>query len=321
MVVGEVTPARGPNGYWRVRATLRVRSPGSGRPRQIMAVAPARCCSMWTMTDTPSAPATPPPGPDWGVGRYETTAERLLPVAREVVRRAAIGAGERVLDLGCGTGNAALLAAEHTADVVGVDPAERLLEVARKRAAELGSGASFRAGSAAAIPCAQASADVLLSVFAVIFAPDPSAAAAEMARVLAPGGRVLLSAWPPDGALQEVNGTLAGTVRAALGAPPAPPPFGWHDGDALAALFAPHGLRVELAERAVEFTAPSVEAYLDEQASTHPMAVSGFAVLARHGRAEELRGRVRDILEAANEAPGAFRLTCPYVVATVRADG
>jgi len=273
------------------------------------------------MPETQSAPATPPPAPDWGVGRYESTAARLLPVAREVVRRAAIGAGERVLDLGCGTGNAALLAAEHTADVVGVDPAERLLEVARKRAAELGSSAGFRAGSAAAIPCAEASADVLLSVFAVIFAPDPSAAAAEMARVLAPGGRILLSAWPPRGVLQDVNGAAAGMVKAALGAPDGPPPFGWHDLDALSALFAPHGLRVQLAEVSVEFTAPSVDDYLDEQASTHPLAVSGFAVLQRHGRAEELRERLRQILEAANEDPGAFRLTSPYVVATVRGTG
>ncbi|HEX4356484.1 MAG TPA: hypothetical protein VH141_03130, partial [Pseudonocardia sp.] len=134
------------------------------------------------------------------------------------------------------------------------------------------------------------------------------------------GGRIVLSAWPPDGALQEISGAAAGMVKAALGVPEGPPQFGWHDLDALSALFAPHGLRVELAERSVEFTGPSVEHYLDEQASTHPMAVSGFAVLQRHGRADELRGRLREILEAANEDPGAFRLTSPYVVATVRAD-
>ena len=286
-----------------------------------MAGGATRCCSMCTMADLQSAPTTPPPGPDWGVGRYETTAARLLPVAREVVRRAAIGAGERVVDLGCGTGNVALLAAEHTADVVGVDPAARLLDVARERAAELGAGVEFRAGAAAAIPCADASADVLLSVFAVIFAPDPSSSAAEMARVLAPGGRILLSVWPPRGALQEVNGIAAATVRAALGAPAGPPPFDWHDGTALSALFAPHGLRVELAAQSVVFTAPSVDDYLDEQVTTHPMAISAFAVLARHGRAEELRGRLREILDVANEDPAAFRLTCPYTVATVRGTG
>jgi SAM-dependent methyltransferase len=273
------------------------------------------------MPETQSAPTTAPPGPDWGAGRYETTAERLLPVAREVVSRAAIGAGERVLDLGCGTGNAALLAAEHSSDVVGVDPAARLLDVARERAAELGSSVDLRAGSAAAIPCADASADVLLSVFAVIFAPDPSSAAAEMARVLAPGGRILFTAWPPDGALQQVSGTSAGMVRAALGAPAGPPPFGWHDREALAALFAPYGLRVQLTEESVAFTAASVEEYLDEQANTHPMAVGGFALLARHGQADELRRRLREILEAANEDPAAFRLSCPYVLVTVRHAG
>ena len=65
---------------------------------------------------------------DWGIGHYETTAEQLFPAARAVVESAAIRPGERVLDLGCGTGNAALLAADRSGEVTGVDPASRLLE-------------------------------------------------------------------------------------------------------------------------------------------------------------------------------------------------
>ena len=72
---------------------------------------------------------------DWGLGRYEDTAARLQPAARVVVERAAPAAGEHVVDVRCGTGNAALLAVERGTGVIGVDPAPRLLEVARREAA------------------------------------------------------------------------------------------------------------------------------------------------------------------------------------------
>ena len=75
---------------------------------------------------------------DWGAGKYETTAVELEPVARAVVEQAALIAGEDVLDLACGTGNSALLAAAHGAGVIGVDGAPRLLEVARTRAETFG---------------------------------------------------------------------------------------------------------------------------------------------------------------------------------------
>src|SRR6476619_423380 len=120
---------------------------------------------------------------EWGQGRYEVIAEQLFPAAEVVVDRAAPTGGDRVLDLGCGTGNAALLAAARGATVTGVDPAGRLLDVARARAVDQGLDITFALGEAAAIPVETGSVDVLLSVFGVIFAPDPVAAAAEIARV------------------------------------------------------------------------------------------------------------------------------------------
>ena len=113
----------------------------------------------------------PPAAIDWGAGHYETTAAQLAPAAAVVVQRASLRPGERVLDLGCATGNAALLAVRAGSTVPGVDPAARLLEVARARAATEGAQIDFTPGDAASIPLAEASVDAIVSVFAVIFAP------------------------------------------------------------------------------------------------------------------------------------------------------
>jgi len=251
---------------------------------------------------------------DWGVGRYETTAEQLLPAGVAVVRSAALKLGERVLDLGCGTGNAALLAAEEGARVTGVDPAQRLLEVARARAASQGTEVQFLPGEAASVPLDDASVDVVLSVFAVIFAPDAGAAAAEMARVLASDGRIVLSAWIPGGAMSEMNGLAAETVRQAVGIPPGPKPFPWHDLDSLSALLAPHGFSVTLEERRHAFTAPSAREFLDQESRNHPLAVTGLAILEQMDQADALRTGMLEILQNGNEERDSFRVTSRYVI-------
>jgi SAM-dependent methyltransferase len=257
-------------------------------------------------------------GPDWGLGRYELTAARLMPAARAVVERAAPAAGEHVLDVGCGTGNASLLAAERGAKVTGVDPAPRLLDVAREAAAARGLEARFALGEAAALPLADGEADVVLSVFGVIFASDPHAAAAEMARVTAPGGRIVLSAWIPSGGIHEAVRAAEEMVRDALGAP-AGSPSRWHERTALTELFAPHDFEVTLDEDRLAFTSPSAQAYVDEQ-EHHPLAVAGQAVLGSRKR-DAVRERMLAILTAANEDPNAFRVTSRFVVATARRRG
>ena len=269
----------------------------------------------------------PQPGPpgapalDWSTGSYESTAEQdqLLPAARLVIERADVGVDDRVLDLGCGTGNAALLAAAHTTRVTGVDPAARLLDVARARAAGDGKDVTFLVGDAGSIPLQDSSVDVIVSVFAVIFAPDPSAAAAEMSRVLAPTGRIVLSAWVPSGTLIKMTTTASEAIRQALGAP-APEPFAWHDLNALTRLFAPHRLAVEVEQHSLPFTAASPREFLEIEVENHPVAVTGLRVLEQAGRADAVRSQLLTILEEGNEDPQQFRLTSPYIVATARHD-
>ncbi len=139
-----------------------------------------------------------------------------------------------------------------------------------------------------------------------------------MARVTAPSGRIVLSAWVPEGAIHEAVQAAQHAVRRAVGAPAGPPPFAWHDRVALAGLLAPHGFEVAVEEDRLAFTADSPADYLDAEAANHPLAVAGRAVLEPRGEADALRDRMLSIYEAANEEPVGFRVTSRYVVATAR---
>jgi SAM-dependent methyltransferase len=222
-----------------------------------------------------------------------------------------------VVDVGCGTGNAALLAAARGARVVGVDPAARLLDVARERAKEQDLELELVPGDAAALPLGDGEADVVLSVFGVIFAPDPAAAAAEIARVTAPTGRIVLTAWVPGGAISDAVRAAQQTVRRVLGVPAGPPSFAWHDAEALGGLLAPLGFEVVVDEQRLAFAAPSAREFLEGEAG-HPLAVASRPLLESSGEAEPLRERMLSIYEAANEDPSAFRVTSRYILATAR---
>jgi SAM-dependent methyltransferase len=253
---------------------------------------------------------------DWSLGCYERTAEQLLPAAETTVGACGPLAGAGVLDLGCGSGNAALIAAERGGRVTGVDPAERLLEVARARALAAGLDAHFRVGEAASIPLEDGSVDLLVSVFGVIFAPDAGVAAAEMARVTALDGRIVLSAWIPEGAISESARIGREAVARALGSPPPPPAFAWHELGALVGLLDPYGFSVSLATHSLAFTASSPRAWVEDEARDHPLRIAGTTVLEPRGEAQAVFERTLEVLEAANEDPDAFKVTSRYVVAT-----
>jgi len=256
---------------------------------------------------------------DWGVGHYERTAQMLLPAAQVLVDAAALQPGERVVDLGCGTGNAALLAAAAGAHVTAVDPSPRLVGVTRVAAEREDLDVTCEVGDAAAIPLPEGSLDCLLSNFGVIFAPDPDAAAAEIARVLRPDGRAVFTAWLPGGAVGALAAAAQELVRSAVGAPPASPGFAWHDEAALKALFSNHDMNAEVQGlHQLVFTDESPQAYLDAERASHPVAVSGFRVLQECGQADEARDRLVKVLTDHNEDPQGFRSTSRYAVVIAR---
>lgn len=144
----------------------------------------------------------------WSAGRYPSLAPNLLPAIARLVSACGVDPGNRVLDVGCGTGNAALTARRAGADVTGVDVTRPMLELARDSTELAGyDDVNWVAGDAEALPFPDDAFDVVLSSFGHVFSPAAVEAGREMVRVAQPGGRVAFTSWSPDGlvgALTEV---------------------------------------------------------------------------------------------------------------------
>ena len=120
------------------------------------------------------------------------------PAAARLVRHAGVGGGAQVLDVGCGTGVAAITAARRGARVSGLDLTPQLLNRARENAATAVVDIDWREGDVEQLPFEDEQFDVVLSQFGHIFAPRPEVATAEMLRVLKPRGTIAFSTWPPE---------------------------------------------------------------------------------------------------------------------------
>lgn len=255
---------------------------------------------------------------DWGAGNYERTAAELEPVARAVVAQAGVQPGEWILDLACGTGNAALIAAAQGAHAVGVDAAPRLIEVARQRARNEKLEVDFREGDLLDLPVTRDAVDVVVSVFGVVFASDPVLAVREIARVVRPGGRVLISAWVPAGPINAMLAAVGGVLARVTKTPP-PARFPWSDKAAIGDLARDAGLSHEQTisgELAIRDS--SAEAYVDA-GQQHPVALAMRPVLERANAAEEAKAAMVAVVRDANEDPDAFLVHSPYVVHQLRA--
>jgi 2-polyprenyl-3-methyl-5-hydroxy-6-metoxy-1,4-benzoquinol methylase len=158
---------------------------------------------------------------DWADGNYSLTAKELEPIAEIVVGRAGVESGQRVLDIGCGTGNAALAAARRGALATGVDQARGLLEVARSRARDADLEVEFMEGDAGDLRIAHGQFDVALSVFGVIFASDAGPAAQGMIEAVRPGGVIVFTTWLPEGPIAAAGGSFGRRCRPAMPRSPA----------------------------------------------------------------------------------------------------
>ncbi len=199
---------------------------------------------------------------EWSDGDYPAVAQRLRPASKALVHALGPLEGAELLDVATGTGNLALTAVRAgAAPVVGVDLTPELLAVARERAERENLAVDFVTGDAEALEFEEDRFDVVTSVFGVIFAPRPAVAAGELARVLAPGGRLGVTTWPAGSVPAEMARALAEHVPGAERDRLAPPLWATEEG--LRELFAPRGVELAIQRHVLHWRFPDAEAMAD----------------------------------------------------------
>jgi len=253
----------------------------------------------------------------WGIGDYPLMAIGLEPVASTAVVAGAVGPGVRVLDIATGTGNAALAAARIGAVVTAVDIEPVLIEIAEQRALSAGVDIHWLLGDLEHLPVPDASADVVLSIFGVMYAVDHPAAACELARVTAPGGRVVLASWQP-GSFMSAMGQVLGDFL-----PPPPPSSGppsrWGDPDALRNILQETDLQVEgtiSGQVTLAFTDATAGASFLIDTAGH--VISQRDTLIGLGTWEDLRTALAELVsERADEGDDGIEVRLSYLMATL----
>lgn len=163
----------------------------------------------------------------WALGDYAAIATDVVaPLGPQLVAACGVGVNDRVLDIAAGTGNAAIPAAATGADVVASDLCPELVERGRELAAERGVALQWREANAEALPFGDDEFDVVMSCIGVMFAPHHQRAAAELARVCRPGGRIGVISWTPEGFIGQLFATMKPYVPAPPAGVSAPPLWG-----------------------------------------------------------------------------------------------
>ncbi|MDW3682538.1 methyltransferase domain-containing protein [Cupriavidus sp. CV2] len=182
----------------------------------------------------------------WSAGNYAVVGTTLQIVGETLCEALDLRAGTRVLDVAAGNGNATLAAARRWCDVTSTDYVPALLEAGRARAQAEGHTIRFQEADAENLPFPDASFEVVLSTFGVMFTPDQEQAARELARVCKPGGRIGLANWTPESFIGQLFKTIGKYI-------PPPPgvksPASWGTKAALETLFGDAARAIHTATR------------------------------------------------------------------------
>ena len=246
----------------------------------------------------------------WGSGNYAAVAERITQAGELVVEHAGVEPGMDLLDVACGTGNASIPAAHAGARVTGLDFSPELLEIARERAADAMVEIDFVEGDAQELPFEDESFDRVVSTFGHMFAPDHERTAAEMKRVLRPGGVTAIACWTPEGSIGRMFRTLAELI------PPPPggtPPILWGTEQHVRELLGD----AQFERHEIEWQDASVESYARFMMESFGPLLNAREVMA--GRDDELDAAFADYLRAENlNDDGTLRFHGEYLLSVVR---
>lgn len=260
----------------------------------------------------------------WEKGDFTRIAGTMRESGEALVDSLGIGAGQDVLDLGCGDGTTALPAARSGAEVLGIDIASNLVAAGRARAAAAGlANLRFEEGDASDLAgIADESFDLVLSVFGAMFAPRPLDVAREMVRVTRRGGRIVMGNWIPG------DPTLVAQILKISAAYAPPPPDGFVSpvawgveetvGERFAAAgVAPGDIAFERAAWRFRHAGPPAE-FLDMFRLYYGPTMNAFDAAAKDGREAQLQAELADLFEAQNQAgAGLTDIPATYLKVTV----
>jgi SAM-dependent methyltransferase len=245
----------------------------------------------------------------WASGDYAAIGTTLQIVGETLAEAADVRADERVLDVAAGNGNASLAAARRHAKVTSTDYVQGLLDKGRARAQAEALPMQFQLADAEALPFGDASFDVVLSTFGVMFTPDHRRAAREMLRVLRPGGRIAMTNWTPTGFI----GRLFKVIGAHVSPPPGvQPPSLWGTEPHIVELFGAQAAAIRCERRHFHFRYRSAEHWIQVFRDLYGPTHKAFATLDAAGAAS-LERAITGLLDELNTAPGSLVVPSEYL--------
>ncbi len=247
----------------------------------------------------------------WASGDYAVVGTTLQGVGESLCETLDLRAGSRVLDVAAGNGNATLAAARRFAEVVSTDYVPALLEAGRRRAEAEGLAVTFQPADAEDLPFRDGEFDAALSTFGVMFTPDHARAAAELARVVRPGGRIGLANWTPEGFVGQLFKLIGRYVPPVAGLKS---PALWGLRSHLEQLFDGLG-EVRTVSRHFTFRYRSPEHFIEVFRATYGPIHKAYAALAANAEVEAaFTAELLDLLHRGNRATdGTLVLPSEYL--------
>jgi SAM-dependent methyltransferase len=254
----------------------------------------------------------------WSRGDYSELAERIESAAQEVVDGCAISAGQEVLDVAAGNGNAAVLAAREGAAVVASDLTPAMVELGRARTDEEGLDVEWAVADAEELPFEDERFDCVTSVFGAMFAPRPEVVAREMFRVVRPGNTVGMANWTPDG----FNGQYFRIANRYAPSPPEdmPQPLDWGREEVVRERFGELAGSIVVEPRFVRWSFADADEGFRLYAGTGP-SLALMDMLDEDAR-RRLRDELAELFDRFNTAThGSVQIDAEYLLVVARRRG